>query len=84
MMLSTRTEWSVETTGTIHVLPVFRLLLLQHTVNIVSRNFGLLGATEAGEAHRLPHRGYLGIFIDIHRISVLCFYGGGGLFGCWH
>jgi len=46
-ILSARTKWSVESSHTIHILPILRLLLLPHPVDIVSRHLRLLRAPEA-------------------------------------
>jgi len=65
-ILSARTKWSVESSHTIHILPVLRLLLLPHPVDIVSRHLRLLRAPEARKTHHLPHQCHFGIFIYVH------------------
>ena len=66
--LPARAQWPVEATDPIHVLPVLRLLLLPHTVDVVARHFGLLRAPETGKAHHSPHLRCLGIFVHVHGV----------------
>lgn len=60
-----RAEWTVETTGTVHILAVLRLLLLAHTVDVISRNFGVFGSSEPSESHGLSHHCFHLILVRI-------------------
>lgn len=67
---SRRTEGSVETTGTVHVLAVLGLLLLAYAGDVVSRHFGILSGSELDEshtsAHHLFHLVLVGVLLEIH------------------
>jgi hypothetical protein len=62
-------QWSVETSNTVHVLPVFGLLLLSDSVDVVSWHLGVLCAFERGETHHLPKQSIFVVFIW-HNIFV--------------
>lgn len=59
------TEWPVEAALAIHVLSVFDLLLLAHTIYVISGNFGVFGGSESAEAHRLAHLRFHLIFVCV-------------------
>jgi len=49
----------VESTNTVHVLPVLRLLDFVHSVVlVVSRDFSVLGRAEVFESHHASHLGF--------------------------
>jgi hypothetical protein len=74
--LRSRTERPVESSLTVHVLSVHCLLLFPHTVDVVSRHFGILRAPEFRKTHGLAHQCLHFIFFDryirlqLHRVLV--------------
>jgi hypothetical protein len=75
--MSRRTQWPVESTSPVHVLAVFRLLLLPDTVNVVPWHFGVLSASEVRETHRFAHLCFDAIIflqvasVDVHVVYVM-------------
>lgn len=71
------TERPVESTLAVHVLSVLNLLFLAHTVDVVPGNFGVLGGSESGEAHRLAHLCLhlilvcVGVIVQIHLVFIV-------------
>lgn len=73
ILLPRRTQWPVETTHTVHVLSVLRLLLLpDRIIPVVAGHFGVVRAAEAREAHQSLHLLRLLItavlIVHIHRV----------------
>lgn len=66
---SRRTQRPVESTDTVHVLSVFGLLVLPHTIQLViPRHFCVFGTPEADETHHPLHRSLL-ILVGIDHLS---------------
>lgn len=60
-----RTQRPVETSHTVHVLPILRLLLLPHPIHIIARNLLILRRLESREAHGLTQLGHLSLLIVV-------------------
>ena len=85
-------QWSIETSNTVHILPIFRLLLLPDPKDVVAWHFRVLRALERRETHHLPEQSILVIFafniilvtigrrlLDLHDIWLsFGLFGGGG------
>jgi hypothetical protein len=55
---STWRQWPIESTNTVHVLPVLRLLDLAYSVVlVVTRHLRVLGSAEILETHHACHLG---------------------------
>lgn len=67
---STRAQGPVESAHPIHVLPILRLLLLPHTIDVISRDFFILGALERDEAHHFLHHLNFRVRVHLHRCRV--------------
>ena len=79
------TQWSVETTSTIHVLPVPRLFVDADSIRaLVASDWSLLGGFEFRESHHPQHLPSKFISINfyrgpIHLHMVSCIFGEFGL-----
>lgn len=51
------TQGSIETSLSVHILPILGLLLLSHTTSIIARHFLPLCRAEAAKAHHGLHGG---------------------------
>lgn len=51
------TQWSIETSLSVHILPILRRLLLSHAAGIISHHFLPLCRAEAAKAHHGLHGG---------------------------
>lgn len=70
MFDSTRAKRPIETSSTVHVLSVFRLLLLPNTIDIVARYLGVFRGSEFRESHAFAHQRIHIIFILSTRIHI--------------
>lgn len=67
-LLPARAQWPIEPTHTVHILPVFRLLLLPHRIHVIPRHLRVLGTLETRESHHPSHHRCfrVRVLIDIH------------------
>lgn len=72
--ISRRTERSVESSDAIHVLSVLCLLFLPDSVDLISRNLGIVRGFERGKSHRLSQECVVIVLVDHHGIALSCWF----------
>lgn len=70
-LLTSRAQWPVKSSSTVHVLTVLGLLLFADCADIVTQDFGVLCRTEATEAHHGLHSSSIIVFRNFNVVVVV-------------